>query len=59
MPGEVVLLSYSPGKLMRNLEKKFGQERMRNVRASRVDYYTQHDIGNLIFNYILLKNIIQ
>jgi hypothetical protein len=42
-PGELILLSYSPGKLMEKLTKKYGNERMKTVRASRVDYYTQED----------------
>eukprot|EP00239_Pterosperma_sp_CCMP1384_P001984 CAMPEP_0197852368 /NCGR_PEP_ID=MMETSP1438-20131217/20399_1 /TAXON_ID=1461541 /ORGANISM="Pterosperma sp., Strain CCMP1384" /LENGTH=519 /DNA_ID=CAMNT_0043466383 /DNA_START=259 /DNA_END=1815 /DNA_ORIENTATION=+ len=41
-PGEVVLLSSSPGRLMGNLTKKYGSDKMRTVRASRVDYYNQH-----------------
>lgn len=44
-PGEVVLLSSSPGKLMHRLSKKYGQETMKTIRASRVDYYTQHDVN--------------
>jgi hypothetical protein len=43
-PGEVVLLSGSPGRLMQRLQKKYGQEIMRTVRASRVDYYYQHGV---------------
>eukprot|EP01041_Mallomonas_annulata_P011395 gene11395-23843_t len=42
-PGEAVLLSSSPGKLMHKLVKKYGEEKMRTIRASRVDYYTQHE----------------
>lgn len=41
-PGEVVLLSSSPGNLMRRLKTRYGMERMQTIRASRVDYYTQH-----------------
>jgi hypothetical protein len=29
---------------MNNLSKKYGRERMRTLRASRVDYYSQHDV---------------
>jgi nucleoside-diphosphate-sugar epimerase len=43
-PGEVVLLSGSPGNLMRRLQSKYGYEKMKTVRASRVDYFNQHDI---------------
>lgn len=42
-PGEVVLLSSSPGRLMERLSIKYGVSLMRTVRASRIDYYTQHD----------------
>ena len=42
-PGEVILLSSSPGTMMRRLQAKYGQEKMRTIRASRVDYFTQHD----------------
>ena len=41
--GEVLLLSASPGNLMSRLTKQYGHERLRGVRASRVDYYYQHD----------------
>ena len=43
-PGEVVLLSASPGNLMHKLSKQYGPSIMSTVRASRVDYYTQHDV---------------
>ena len=43
-PGEVVLLSSSPGRLMHRLTSKYGTEAMRTIRASRVNYYTQHDV---------------
>lgn len=43
-PGEIVLLSSSPGKLMQSLYKRFGPDKMDTVRASRVDYYRQHDV---------------
>ena len=42
-PGEVVLLSSSPGNMMKRLQSKYGLERMRTIRASRVDYFTQHE----------------
>jgi hypothetical protein len=43
VPGEVVLLSASPGKLMARLVSQIGRERMSTARATRVDYYTMHD----------------
>ena len=42
-PGEVVLLSSSPGRLMERLSQKYDPSLMGTIRASRVDYYTQHD----------------
>lgn len=45
-PGEVVLLSSSPGNLMSRLIHKHGYERMSSVRATRVDYYFQHDLDS-------------
>ena len=42
--GEVILLSSSPGKLMGRLYEKYGAAKMKTIRASRVDYYTQHDV---------------
>lgn len=42
-PGEVILLSGSPGKLMGRLYDKYGADKMKTVRASRVDYYSQHN----------------
>lgn len=42
-PGEVVLLSSSPGSLMANLSDQYSSSLMKTIRASRVDYYTQHD----------------
>lgn len=47
-PGEVVLLSSSPGRLMERLYKKYGPTAMKTVRASRVDYYKQHDVDTWI-----------
>mmetsp|Transcript_32535 Transcript_32535/g.33174 ORF Transcript_32535/g.33174 Transcript_32535/m.33174 type:complete len:234 (+) Transcript_32535:63-764(+) len=41
-PGEVVLLSAGPGKLMKNLVNRHGEDSMKFIRASRADYYTQH-----------------
>eukprot|EP00741_Cyanophora_paradoxa_P005674 tig00000903_g5501.t1 len=43
-PGELILLSGSPGNLMRSLYKRWGPERMTTVRASRVDYFGQHNV---------------
>ena len=45
-PGEVVLLSSSPGNLMSRLINKHGHARMASVRATRVDYYFQHDLDS-------------
>jgi nucleoside-diphosphate-sugar epimerase len=47
-PGEVILLSNSPGRTMHRLNNKYGSEMMKTVRASRVDYYTQHDVETWI-----------
>lgn len=44
-PGEIVLLSGGPGRLMERLYRKYGPTMMKTVRASRVDYYTQHDVN--------------
>lgn len=44
-PGEVILLSASPGNLMHRLQNKYGMEKLKTMRASRVDYFTQHDIN--------------
>lgn len=44
-PGEIVLLSGGPGRLMERLYRKYGSSMMKTVRASRVDYYTQHDVN--------------
>ena len=41
-PGELVLLSSSPGRLMSRIGSKYGH-RIKTIRASRVDYFTQHD----------------
>lgn len=41
--GEIILLSSSPGRLMSKLYTTYGSKLMETVRASRVDYYTQHD----------------
>ena len=53
-PGEVVLLSSSPGKLMGKLAKKYGEIAMKTVRASRVDYYSQHDASVWKDNFLSL-----
>ena len=45
-PGEVVLLSSSPGNLMSRLTNQYGNRRMATVRATRVDYYFQHDLDS-------------
>lgn len=45
-PGEVILLSSSPGTLMGRLYAELGRERMTTVRACRVDYYHQHDVDS-------------
>ena len=45
-PGEVVLLSSSPGNLMSRLMLQHGAKRMASVRATRVDYYFQHDLDS-------------
>ena len=42
-PGELLLLSSSPGTLMARLTQEFGSHRLKTVRATRVDYYHQHD----------------
>ena len=43
-PGEAVLLSSSPGHLMSRLTDTYGSEALDTVRASRVDYYHQHQV---------------
>lgn len=42
-PGEVILLSSSPGNMMKRLHSKYGEQKMKTIRASRVDYFSQHD----------------
>ena len=42
-PGEIILLSASPGKLMNRLSKRYGVDGLRTIKASRADYYSQHD----------------
>lgn len=42
-PGELILLSSSPGRLMERFSRRYNRTTMASVRASRVDYYTQHD----------------
>ena len=43
-PGELLLLSSSPGSLMARLTSQVGSQRLKPVRATRVDYYHQDDI---------------
>ena len=45
-PGEVILLSSSPGHLMSRLYGRYGSKRMSTVRATRCDYYYQHDFDS-------------
>jgi len=54
-PGELVILSSKPGRFMDKLTKEYGPSMMSTVRASRVDYYTQHDIETWIDNLGSLK----
>lgn len=42
-PGQVILLTSSPGGLMGRLSKTYGVDKMKTVQASRVDYYSQHN----------------
>ena len=49
-PGELIILSSSPGRLMEKLVREHGCESMSTVRASRVDYYTQHNPETWIDN---------
>lgn len=49
-PGELVILSSSPGRFMERMSKEYGSSTMATVRASRVDYYTQHDVETWIDN---------
>lgn len=44
-PGEVILMSANPVNLMTRLTKKYGLVKMKTIRASCVDYYTQHDVN--------------
>lgn len=43
-PGEVILMSSSPGNMMKRLQRKYGEGKMKTIRASRVDYFTQHEV---------------
>ena len=43
-PGEVILLSSSPGNMMKRLQAKYGPDKMKTIRASRVDYFSQHQV---------------
>ena len=45
-PGELLLLSSSPGTLMARLTSQLGSQRLKTVRATRVDYYHQHDVDS-------------
>ena len=51
-PGTLILLSGSPGRLMQRLAPRYSSSEQRgkipNLRASRVDYYTQHDVEEWI-----------
>jgi hypothetical protein len=38
-PGEITLLSSSPGNTMKRLQKKYGEDKMKTVRASRVEFF--------------------
>lgn len=42
-PGEVILLSSSPGNMMKRISLRY-PGRMKTLRASRVDYHTQHGV---------------
>lgn len=43
--GEVILLSSSPGNMMKRLQAKYGEKKMKTIRASRVDYFSQHEVS--------------
>lgn len=47
-PGEIILLSSSPGNLMRFLGNKYSVEQMKQIRATRVSYFNQHKKGTWI-----------
>ena len=47
-PGELFLLSSSPGNLMHTLAKRYGDAGLQTIRASRVDYYTQHEVSTWV-----------
>ena len=49
-PGELILLSSSPGRLMERLVKELGEDTMSTVRASRVNYYSQHEVETWVDN---------
>ena len=42
-PGEIILLSSSPGRLMEYLTQRYSEEQMKHIRASRVNMFNQHD----------------
>ena len=46
--GKIVLLSSSPGNLMRRLYEQYGKSMMLNCAASRADYYTNHDVDTWV-----------
>lgn len=48
-PNEIILLSSSPGKMMDRLTRRYqNTNKLQHVRASRVDYYTQHSVQEWI-----------
>lgn len=42
-PGKILLLTSSPGRLMKRLSERYGRNKMQFIRASRVDFFTQHN----------------
>ena len=47
-PGELILLSATPGNLMNRLSKKYGVNGLQSIKASRADYYSEHNKQNWI-----------
>jgi hypothetical protein len=47
-PGELVLLSSSPGRMMERLSTRLPADEMDLIRASRVDYFTQHELEHWV-----------
>lgn len=43
-PGKILLLTSSPGRLMKRLSQIYGRNKMQFIRASRVDFFTQHSV---------------